>query len=586
MKKQVLTGFTFMLAVFMSLSSFDSNSRQINDAQESAPISKFVNVEEINDAMHILSRSLAAALYDPALRLIIKGKLDKAVRKDRGFTLKEILSYSSESVSSFKKELDNLNVVKKTYTIDVKKHEGILYKEKFIDSLNIGIFNQDLWLADSVAPYVAAIPFDVEDDKLMTISAYNYAGGVIYLDPNKRPEKELLILRIDDDVVRPPVVVVGKNGSILSASATYPKYVATPVIFQSGITDIHEGFPNGSNGFAYFAAAPSEKAGDLCLPFGGEGGWDMIVWASNFQGPNLETDHPRHQYEFSADGWLQIGPYKYPHMYGIREVQNPADFGHYYYKIMEDDEFLDPDDFVGYVYLDYRPCNLEVFQQGLIYGWTANHTYGGSDDVSYIVSKIFCECKNLPSAPVHISPPSGSTGSSLTPILKWNPVSTYPPVTQYGVEVRKAVDSTLICSTNTTATQVQLPPLEDNTQYKWRVRAVNSEGWGPFSGYWTFTIPQALVPGQVSLLSPANNSTVGSLNPTVRWYAVSAFPEVDQYHIRLMLNSSVVQDNYVTGTQTKFSSLIRNKKYGWKVRAENAMGWGAWSETWYFWTPK
>jgi hypothetical protein len=187
---------------------------------------------------------LAAALYDPALRVTIKGKLDKAVRKDRGFSLKEILSCSLGSVASFKLELDKLNVVTRAYTIDAKKHEGILYKEKFIDSLNIGIFNQDLWLADSVAPYVAAIPFDVEDDKLMTVSAYNYAGGVIYLDPNKRPERELLILRVDDDIVRPPVVVVGKSASIISASGTYPKYVATPLILESGITDIHEGLFN------------------------------------------------------------------------------------------------------------------------------------------------------------------------------------------------------------------------------------------------------------------------------------------------------------------------------------------------------
>jgi hypothetical protein len=312
----------------------------------------------------------------------------------------------------------------------------------------------------------------------------------------------------------------------------------------------------------------------------------MNVWASNFQGPKKEEEHERNQYEFSTDGWLEISIKKYPHMYGIKEVSNSSDFSHIWYKIMEDDDFFNPDDYVGYAYFDYLPCNSEVFQQGLVYGWTSTHTYGGSDDVSYVTSKVFCECKNLPSAPIHISPPSGSIGSTLTPILKWNPVNTYPAVSQYGVEVRKTVDSTLFCSTNTTATQVQLPPLEDNTQYKWRVRAVNSEGWGPFSGYWTFTIPQALVPSQVSLLSPANNSTVGSLNPTVRWNAVSAFPPVDQYHIRVMINSTVIKDIYVSGTQTQVTSLARNTKYGWKVRAENEVGWGVWSETWYFWTPK
>jgi len=585
MNKRALIGFALLIAAFMSLSSFDTNSRHLNRAQEGAPTSKFVNAEEINDAMHILSRSLAAALYDPALRLIIKGKLDKAARKDRGFTLKEILSYSMESVSSFKKELDNLNVVKKTYTIDVKKHEGILYKEIFVDSLNIGIFNHNLWIADNAAPYVAGIPFDVDDSKLTSISAYNYAGGVIYLDPNKRPEQELLILRIDDDVVRPSVVVAGKSALIQAAVATYPKYVATPLILESGITDIHESDFNDPEGFAYFASAPSEKAGDLYQSIGGESGWEMNVWASNFQGP-WPINKARMQWEFIANGWLERCFRDYPHMYGIKEVANSSDFSHAWFKIMEDDDFFNPDDYVGYAYFDYVPCHSEVFQQGLVYGWTASHTYGGSDDVSYVTSKVYCECKNLPSAPVHISPPSGSMGSTLTPILKWNPVNTYPAVSQYGVEVRKTVDSTLFCSTSTTATQVQLPPLEDNTQYKWRVRAVNSEGWGPFSGYWTFTIPQALVPSQVGLLSPANNSTVGSLNPTVRWNAVSAFPQVDQYHVRVMLNSTVVKDIYVSGTQTQVSSLARNTKYGWKVRAENEVGWGAWSQTWYFWTPK
>jgi len=40
--------------------------------------------------------------------------------------------------------LDALNVVTRAYTIDAKKHEGILSKDKFIDSLRIGIFNQEL----------------------------------------------------------------------------------------------------------------------------------------------------------------------------------------------------------------------------------------------------------------------------------------------------------------------------------------------------------------------------------------------------------------------------------------------------------
>jgi len=432
---------------------------------------------------------------------------------------------------------------------------------------------------------VAAIPFDIEDDRLALISAYNYAGGIIYLDPNRQPGQELLVLRIDDDVVRPPIVAAGKSDSIFTATSTYPKYVVTPVILESGITDIHEGDLNGPKGFAYFAAAPSEKAGDLYQSVDGEDSWEMNVWASNFQSPWPEQKL-RMQWEFMADGWLEVRIRHYPHMYGIKEVPNSADFSHICYKIMEDDDFLNPDDYVGYVYMNYQPCHSEVFQQGLVCGWTGSYRYSGSDDVSYTISKIFCECKNLPVAPVLISPPSGSVALTSAPILKWNPVSIYPEVTQYGVEVRKSADSSLFCSTNTTATQVQLPPLEDNTQYKWRVRALNSEGWGPFSGYWTFSLPQALAPGQVSLRSPANNSTVGSLNPTLRWYAVSAFPEVDLYQVRLMLNSSVVQDVYVTGTQTQLSSLIRDTKYGWKVRAENAVGWGAWSATWYFWTPK
>jgi len=52
-----------------------------------------------------------------------------------------------------------------------------------------------------------------------------------------------------------------------------------------------------------------------------------------------------------------------------------------------------------------------------------------------------------------------------------------------------------------------------------------------------------------------------------------------------MLDSTIVKDVYVTGTQTVVSSLTKNKKYGWKVRAENEMGWGVWSQIWYFWTP-
>ena len=172
-----------------------------------------------------------------------------------------------------------------------------------------------------------------------------------------------------------------------------PRYKSYPLIVQSSITDAHEGSfcCNGPKGYAFFAAAGSEKTGNLPATLGGLSGWDTDVWASNFQGPIEETGNARVQWEWTADGWLQLSDRTYPAVYCQQTVSNPANFTVGAYKIEEhDDAPFDSNDYIGKAQIDHRYCKTEVFDTGSTSGWTNVHLSYGIDDVYHTSYKLYC----------------------------------------------------------------------------------------------------------------------------------------------------------------------------------------------------
>jgi hypothetical protein len=172
-----------------------------------------------------------------------------------------------------------------------------------------------------------------------------------------------------------------------------PLYKSYPLIVESGITDIREGnlCCNGPLGFAFFDAAVGEKSGNLPASLGGLSGWDTDVWASNFQGPYRQTGHERIQWEWAANGALEVANRTYPAVYCQQVTSSPSSFNVGVYKIEEHDDFPgDSNDYIGKVQIDHRYCKTEVFDTGSTSGWTNFHTTPGIDRVYSTTYKLYC----------------------------------------------------------------------------------------------------------------------------------------------------------------------------------------------------
>lgn len=105
--------------------------------------------------------------------------------------------------------------------------------------------------------------------------------------------------------------------------------------------------------------------------------------------------------------------------------------------------------------------------------------------------------------------------------------------------------------------------LSNNTQFYWRVRAINVGGYSNFSDYYKFrTLLQTPF-----LQSPTNGALNVSINPTFAWDTI---PGATNYHIQISLNSSftqiVMEDSLVTNSTIQLGPLNNSSTYYWRVR--------------------
>jgi hypothetical protein len=224
----------------------------------------------------------------------------------------------------------------------------------------------------------------------------------------------------------------------------------------------------------------------------------------------------------------------------------------------------------GLTTTSYRLSNLTL---GGRYYWKvlATNSFGSSmysEQRQFNVTSI----PPVPDAPILGLPANGATGVSPNAVLIW---STAPGAASYNVQVSTVSDfsTTVVNQTGITTTTYTAAGLLLNTQYYWKVQAVNITGSSPFSGVWTFTTSSIpLVPPVPVLISPADSSLNIALRPTLTWSASSG---ATRY--RLLISKSVtfadtvVNDtNVVTTSFTIVDSLIKGTSYYWKVKAYNA----------------
>ncbi len=187
-----------------------------------------------------------------------------------------------------------------------------------------------------------------------------------------------------------------------------------------------------------------------------------------------------------------------------------------------------------------------------------------------------------PGAPTLTLPSKNATKVSMSPDLVWNSAS--------------MVDSfQLQIATDTSFTTPLFDTIQGNINvytaggklnnyvvYYWRVRGKDIIGFGDWSDTGVFrTIDKPAV--APNLLKPASNSKNGPVFPDFIWSSVT---RASRYQMQLSTNSNFSTNKLdtivVAGKQliayTK-DTLSKDSVYFWRVRTENEVGWGDWSNS-------
>ena len=182
------------------------------------------------------------------------------------------------------------------------------------------------------------------------------------------------------------------------------------------------------------------------------------------------------------------------------------------------------------------------------------------------------------------SPSNAATNQALSLTLKWNAASGTQPITYFLQVATDSGFSNLVEDLSGLASTEQLiSGLAYNTTYYWHVQAENAYGLGAWSATWSFTtIPPATLPGQVTLVSPANGATKQKSTIVFEWNTPTGTAPFT-YQLQIATDSgftSLVYDNAtLSSTSNRVSGLPKATTMYWRVRAGNTAGWGPWSTT-------
>ncbi|MBI5359948.1 MAG: hypothetical protein HZA48_05135 [Planctomycetes bacterium] len=192
-----------------------------------------------------------------------------------------------------------------------------------------------------------------------------------------------------------------------------------------------------------------------------------------------------------------------------------------------------------------------------------------------------------PSIPTLSYPVDAATDVETSLTFVWGASSGSSPITYQMQLASDAGFTSIISDISNIATVFYLLSLSLDTQYFWRIKAMNSLGASGWSSTWSFTtggIPS--VPVQAG---PANTADGVELSPVFEWNASSGASPVS-YTLQVDTESAFLNPItidlgglYVTAYNTT-AVLNENTLYYWRVQASNDFGDSAWSATWTFTT--
>src|SRR6185295_7402708 len=184
-----------------------------------------------------------------------------------------------------------------------------------------------------------------------------------------------------------------------------------------------------------------------------------------------------------------------------------------------------------------------------------------------------------------LSGPSGCFASPARPTFSWSSV---PLARDYKLALfdrTDPADEPLLFYETIPGESLTLPfGLASERRYRWKVKAQNCAGPGPFSNMMFFTLSSDCRPPEVAPVVTAPVGCVDAVRPTFTW---SAVPRATSYRIVVSPadHDDFFIDEFVTGTSL-VSPVALNPQFPYrvKVRAVNDAGPGPWSEIVYFTT--
>jgi hypothetical protein len=204
---------------------------------------------------------------------------------------------------------------------------------------------------------------------------------------------------------------------------------------------------------------------------------------------------------------------------------------------------------------------------------------------AYSPSMIF-NAYLAPAAPVTSEPAPNTRLTVQRPVYRWRAV---PGATKYQIHLysstKKATVTTYTVTTASMCTgdDCWYKPTTNlsSGQYKFRMRAYNSYGYGDYTEYQPFTVQ--LVPDPPLPVSPGG--TINTLKPAYTWKAV---PNATSYYLMVwsyteklyIIYRTLYPVNVCVGDTCSYTStldVVSGRSYGFKVRANNSFGSGAFS---------
>lgn len=221
-----------------------------------------------------------------------------------------------------------------------------------------------------------------------------------------------------------------------------------------------------------------------------------------------------------------------------------------------------------------------LLENSTSYYWRVRANYA-EDIGDWSTARLFKTKAPAPPAPELLSPENGKENLGLSPILQWANV---PDADSYDLQLSTESDFTsgiVTDSSGITSTTLQADTLSRNTDYFWRIRAVNnSTGNSDWSETRSFsTIPE--IPGEVTLLAPVHQQQNTTQPVMLIWSQASS---AEEYRVQFSTDNTFtfISDTVTTDTSLTLSSLSPTTTYYWRVQASNAGGKTEWSAPFEF----